>query len=126
MKSGLRCLAIALGALALLAPATHAVADGEHGHAARPQLIPRAGHGAAVVKALGDRLPAAAATNRMSASRLASILESAATAGVGRDGQLFYKEAAAALAAAGAEVTAAAAYPESSTFALHSLPGSAH
>jgi hypothetical protein len=124
-----RGIAIALGALALLTPATHAVADGGdggHGPAARAQLLPRAGHGAAVVKALGDRLPAAAATNRMSATRLAEILESDSTAWIGRDGQLFYKEAAETLAGDGTQVSAASAYPESSTFALHSLPGSAH
>jgi hypothetical protein len=124
---GPRSLAAAVGALALLAPA-HAVAAGRPDPGARPQLLARAGHGAGVVQALGGKLPDAAATNRMSPSRLAGILEQDHTAWIGTDGQLFYKEAAAAIPASGTttQVAAASTYPASQTFALHSDATSTH
>jgi hypothetical protein len=128
-------------ALALILP-TNAVADGSHtpDHlpaqasthppSPRPELLTRAGHGAAVVDALGDRLPDAARVNRMSASRLRAILDGDRTAWIGQDGQLFYVEKAEALASTGTAGTVAgaptASYPESQTFALHSLPSSTH
>lgn len=127
MRLGLRSAAVLAGTLALLAPGAHAVADSGQTPAPGAQLLSRAGHGAAVVKALGDDLPAAAATNRMSPTRLADLLQSDHTAWLGQDGRLFYKEAAAAPAqAAGTTEIAAATLPAAQTFALHSLPGSAH
>jgi hypothetical protein len=123
----LRSAATVLGALALLAPAQAVASDGP-GPGPEPQLLVRPGHGAAVVQALGDRLPAAAATNRMSPSRLAGILENDHTAWVGADGRLFYKEAAATLAPSGdtTPVASASTYPASQTFALHSNALSTH
>ena len=125
--------ALALAAaLALLAPASlaaHAAADDRHGSPAdRPQLLTHVGHGPAVVKALGDRLPQAAATNRMSPAALREVLEHDPTAWIGQDGQMFYVEEAETLDVALGSVAGAAtaAYPESQTFALHSLPGSNH
>jgi hypothetical protein len=116
---------IALAALALLVPTQIASADDAREPAARAQLLTKAGHGAAVVKALGDRLPAAAATNRMSASRLRAILESDPTAWIGPDGQMFYvEEAEEPPTVTAAESIPTASYPLSDTFALHSLPGS--
>src|SRR3954447_24404599 len=127
----LRLALVGAAALALAAP-THAVAAGAPTPSPSPQarahLLARSGHGPAVVAALGDRLPQAAATNRMSPTALRAVLENDPTAWVGQDGQLFYVEKAEALTAttgltAGA---ATATYPESNTFALHSLPGSTH
>jgi hypothetical protein len=133
--------ALALAAaLALLAPwslAAHAAANDtandtgndRHGSPAdRPQLLAHVGHGAAVVKALGDRLPQAAATNRMSPAALREVLEDDPTAWIGLDGQMFYVEKAETLEALQGSVAGAATavYPESQTFALHSLPGSNH
>lgn len=99
----------------------------------RPHLLARAGHGAAVVEALADRLPEAAATNRMSAAKLEEILKADPSAWIGRDGQMFYVEEAeaadaaqAGAAAAGVAGAATATYPEAQTFGLHSLPGSNH
>jgi hypothetical protein len=121
-----RLSAAFLGAVALLAP-THAVADGRPEPAARPQLLAHAGHGAAVVSALGDRLPAAAAVNQMSTTKLRTILANDPTAWLGADGHMFYVEEAEALPQADLTPgTATATYPESQTFALHSLPGSTH
>src|SRR4051794_38833986 len=121
--------AVALAAaLALVAP-THAAADDAHGvPPARPHLLGHVGHGAAVVEALGDRLPEAAAANRMSPTKLRAILERDPSAWVGEDGQVFYVEPAEALGIAAANVAGAATatYPASQTFALHSLPGSTH
>src|SRR3954447_21549296 len=127
----LRLALVGAAALALAAP-THAVAAGAPTPSPSPQarahLLARSGHGPAVVEALGDRLPQAAATNRMSPTALRAVLENDPTAWVGQDGQLFYVEKAEALTAttgltAGA---ATATYPASDTFALHSLPGSTH
>lgn len=127
MHPGLRSALALTGALALLGPTTHAVAGTGASPTPHAHVLAHAGHGAAVVKALGDRLPDAAATNRMSPARLAAILESDPTAWVGPDGQMFYQEAAETLSAAGATTQiAAASLPASQTFALHSLPGSAH
>ena len=127
MRPRVHLIAAAVAALALLVP-THAYAGGAHPAAGdRQRLLSRAGHGAAVVEALGAQLPAAAATNRLSATRLREILESDPTAWIGQDGQLFYVEEAESLQSAGLVAGAAtAAYPESQTFALHSLPGSTH
>jgi hypothetical protein len=126
MHPGVRFGATMLGALVLLAP-TYAVADDGPPVGPRAQVLARAGHGAAVVEALGTRLPAAAATNRMSASRLRTILETDPTAWLGRDGQLFYVEETQSLAQADTTSgVATATYPTSQTFALHSLPGSKH
>lgn len=110
-------------ALVAFAP-TNAIADDKHEPTARAQLLARPGHGAAVVQALGDRLPAAAETNRMSPEKLRHILETDPTAWIGGDGQMFYVEPTETLAAGESTVIAAATYPESQTFALHSLPGS--
>lgn len=92
----------------------------------RPRLLQRAGHGRAVVEALGDRLPQAAAVNQMSVTKLRTLLEEDPSAGLGTDGQLFYVEEAATLDEA-AEILAAesvptTSYAESETFALHSNP----
>jgi len=126
MHPGVRFGAAILGALVMFCPTDAVAADGPpvtpHSH-----VLARAGHGAAVVEALGDRLPAAAATNRMSPTRLREILASDPTAWVGEDGQLFYVEQAESLAQQGATAgVATATYPASQTFALHSLPGSNH
>lgn len=127
MPSRIRAAAAILAALALLTP-VHAYASGSD-RSARPQLLARAGHGDAVVEALGARLPAAATLNRMSTARLREILSTDPTAWIGKDGQLYYVEKAEALTAGTAGVVAGAAtasYPASQTFALHSLPGSTH
>mgnify|MGYP001043723388 CR=1 FL=1 len=47
--------------------------------------------------ALGDRLPAAAAMNRMSTTELRDLLESDSTAWVGKDGRIFYVDRAEAM-----------------------------
>ena len=131
MHPHVRLTVATLAAITLLLPA-EAVAAGsgaQDGHRPTPRarLLERAGHGEAVVRALGDRLPAVAATNRMSATRLQEILESDPTAWVGGDGQMFYVEKAETLqATAPSAPPALATYPESQTFALHSLPGSKH
>jgi hypothetical protein len=141
MKVGVRTAAAVVGALALLAPgyASHATTRADREPPARAQLLARAGHGPAAVRALGDRLPAAAATNQISPTRLRRTLESDPSAWIGKDGQMFYVEAAEEVPAPeiGPELSpeisqevgstvAAAAYPQSATFALHSLPGSTH
>src|SRR3954469_21817578 len=121
-----RSVAALTAALAVRAP-TQAIADGSTPSTPHAHVLARAGHGHAVVAALGDRLPAVAATNRMSEARLRSILERDDTAWLGQDGQLFYVEELEAQTAAGTVAGAAVAtYPESQTFALHSLPGSTH
>jgi hypothetical protein len=125
MRGRTQILGAVVAALALLAPA-QAVAAGEHQPDPRPRLLARAGHGTAVVAALGDRLPAAATLNRMSATRLRDLLESDSTAWLGQDGRLFYVEKAETVTGATTATTTAAAYAPSQTFALHSLPGSTH
>jgi hypothetical protein len=126
MHPGVRFGAAVFGALVLLTPADAVAADGPP-VTPRSHVLAHAGHGAAVLAALGDRLPAAAATNRMSATRLRDILANDETAWVGEDGQLFYVEQAESLAQADATSgVATATYPASQTFALHSLPGSDH
>jgi hypothetical protein len=126
MRGRTLVLGAVVATLALCAP-VDAIADQGRGPAPRPALLAHAGHGHSVVEALGARLPAVAATNRMSETRLRGILESDPTAWIGQDGQLFYVEKAEALTAQMAAVPAAlATYPESQTFALHSLPGSTH
>jgi hypothetical protein len=126
MHPGVRFGATILGALVLLCPTDAVASDGPpvtpHSH-----VLARAGHGAAVLEALGDRLPAAAATNRMSVTRLRTILATDESAWVGQDGQLFYVEQAESVAQAGTTPgVATATYPVAQTFALHSLPGSTH
>jgi hypothetical protein len=92
-----------------------------------PRLLSRAGHGRAVIEELGDRLPRAATVNRMSPAALRAVLDRDPSAWLGEDGQLYYVEKAEALPGTGLLPGAATAvYPESQTFALHSLPGSAH
>ncbi len=119
-------MAAVVAGLGLLAP-THALASQGRGPAPRATLLSHAGHGEAVVRALGSRLPSAAATNRMSQSRLRDILRSDPTAWIGKDGQLFYVEKAQTVTAEMASAPPAlSTYPESQTFALHSLPGSTH
>jgi hypothetical protein len=120
-------LAAVGAALALLAP-TRAVAADSPRPVPAPRLLAHAGHGAAAVDALGDRLPAAATTNRMSATALRRLLETDPTAWLGKDGRLFYVEKADALTAATGTTTTTASptYAPSQTFSLHSLPGSMH
>ena len=128
MRPRAQLIAAALAAFALLVPA-HAYAGGAHASTDRTQLLARAGHGDAVVEALGARLPAAASVNRMSASRLREILASDPTAWIGQDGQMFYVEKTETLVPGTAGLVpgaATASYPASETFALHSLPGSTH
>jgi hypothetical protein len=128
MHPVLRSALALTGTLALLGPTTHAVADGGGTPPPRAQLLARGGHGAAVVSALGDKLSAAARTNRMSSRELASVLESDHTAWLGADGQLFYKEAAEAVSLTSTVVApiSPAIYPTSQTFALHSDSASTH
>jgi hypothetical protein len=133
--SQVRTAAALVAALVLLAPA-QVHADGapdptDPAAAASPtraQLLTRAGHGQAVVEALGDRLPEAAATNQMSATKLRKILQRDPTAWVGADGQMFYVERADAASqdVVAAESVPTASYPASQTFVLHSLPTSTH
>jgi hypothetical protein len=126
--------AAALAAFAVLLPLqAHAAGQADPGGpgadpSKRPHVLTHAGHGAAVVEALGDRLPEAATTNRMSATKLRGILERDPSAWIGQDGQLFYVEQADVPVAAAGNVpgAATATYPEGQTFALHSLPGSTH
>ena len=114
-------------ALLLLAP-TQALADSGHGSDGRMHVLDRPGHGTQVLAELGDRLTEVAATNKMSASRLRTVLASDSTAWIGQDGQLYYVEPAEQLLGPVGTVVGAAtaSYPESQTFALHSLPGSTH
>lgn len=139
MHHRLRLAAGATAALVVLLPAQAAVGDASAStpptlspSAAeapdRPRLLERAGHGRAVLEALGDRLPEAAAINSMSASALRTVLDRDSSAWLGADGQLFYVEEAATEAEA-AEIVAAesvptTSYPESETWVLHSNPGS--
>lgn len=122
-----RRAALVAAALLLLAP-TQAFGDGSPVPGGRPRVLTRAGHGAAVVAALGDKLPEVAATNRMSTTRLREILSTDPTAWVGQDGQVYYVEPAEQLLGPVGTVAGAAtaSYPESQTFALHSLPDSPH
>jgi hypothetical protein len=112
MQHRLRLAATAAAALVLLVPAQAAVAGTPGTTTApasvsaadapdRPRLLQRAGHGRAVVEALGDRLPQAAATNQMSTTKLRGLLEEDSSAWLGADGQLFYVEEAATSAACG-------------------------
>lgn len=115
-----------MGALVLFSP-TQALADAGGPPAPGSHVLDRAEHGLAAVSALADRLPSVAATNRMSATRLRTILETDHTAWVGPDGHLFYQEAAETVAqGSGPVAVPTATYPESQTFALHSLPTSSH
>jgi hypothetical protein len=114
-----------LGAVLLTGP--NAFADGAAPPSPGGDVLARAAHGLSAVSALADRLPAVAATNRMSATQLRSILETDPTAWVGPDGRLFYKEAAETVAqGSGPAMVPTATYPASQTFALHSLPSSTH
>lgn len=138
MQHRLRLAVAASAALVLLAPAQAAVAQASPAapesvspSAAeapdRPRVLQRAGHGRAVVEALGDRLPQAAMVNQMSATKLRALLESDSSAWLGADGQLFYVEEAVTVAEA-AEMVAAesvptTSYAESETWVLHSNPG---
>ena len=117
----------AVATLTLLAP-THALAGRAPSPSPRAHLLAHSGHGHAVVEALGSKLPAAATTNRMSETKLRGILERDPSAWIGQDGQLFYVEPAEQLLGPVGTVAGAAtaSYPESQTFTLHSLPGSAH
>lgn len=139
MQHRLRLAATAAAVLVLLVPAQAAVAGaptaGSPGRTLsaadapdRPRLLERAGHGRAVVEALGADLPQAAATNQMSATKLRAILDRDPSAWLGADGQLFYVEEAA-TAAEAAEIVAAESVPmttyaDSETWVLHSSPGS--
>jgi hypothetical protein len=120
-------LAPVAAALLLLAP-TQALADGGHEPVGRLHVLDHPGHGAAVLAALGDRLPDVATTNGLSTSRLRTVLATDPTAWIGQDGHLFYVEPAEQLIGPVGTVAGAAtaSYPESQTFALHSLPGSTH
>jgi hypothetical protein len=134
MRLDLRPVVVAT-ALILLWP-THAAAAGSDPSptaaqaAASHRVLDHPGHGRAVLDALGDRVPEAAATSGLSAHRFREILTEDPTAWIGVDGHLFYVEESASLAevaaglASGSEVMTA--YPSSQTFALHSLPGSTH
>lgn len=55
-------------------------------------VLPRKLRGQAAVDALGDRLPAVAARNGLSSSRLTRILTEDRTAWIAEDGQMFYRE----------------------------------
>lgn len=90
------------------------------------QLLARASHGQAAVTALGSRLPAAAALNRMSETRLKGILTRDPEAWLGTDGRMFYKDADQATATPAAASAPTAAYALADTFTLHSLPTSQH
>lgn len=136
MWGQIRAAAAAVVAVALLAPTQAFATDGAPESvrvsgddaatpAPRPTLLERAGKGRAVVEALGDRLPEAAAVNRMSAARLRTLLTTDHTARLGTDGQLFFAEEEEALAADAPVSTPTSTYPASSTFALHSKPDSA-
>jgi hypothetical protein len=122
-----RRAALGAAALLLLAP-TQAFGDDTHLPGSRPHVLAHAGHGAAVLAALGDKLPEVAASNAMSTTRLREILSRDSSAWVGQDGQIYYVEPAEQLLGPVGAVSGAApaSYPESQTFALHSLPGSTH
>ena len=81
--------------------------------------------GQAAVEQLGDRLPEVAAANRMSAERLTALLRSDPTLRVGAGNRLLYIDTALPPRAAAPPV-AHGPYPYSSTFRLHSKPGSKH
>ncbi|UDY23251.1 fibronectin type III domain-containing protein [Nocardioides sp. Kera G14] len=88
-------------------------------------------HGAKAVSELGTSLPAVATNAGLTSAQLEGVLRSDPTAWVSRDGRVFYKEEVptAPKPVAGLSKTAGTAqapYPLSSTFALHSLPGSHH
>jgi hypothetical protein len=126
MTRGVRITAALVCALILCSPA-QALADAGRPPAPGSHVLARAEHGLAAVSALADRLPAVAAANGMSATRLSAVLEADHTAWVGPDGHLFYKEAAETVAqGSGPAAVPTATYPASQTFALHSLPTSTH
>jgi hypothetical protein len=125
MTRGVRITAAVL--LALIISSPRAFADGSGTPSPVGQVLTRSAHGLSAVLALADRLPAVAATNRMSATTLASILQSDPTAWIGPDGRLFYQEAPETVAqGSGPATLPTATYPENQTFALHSLPSSTH
>lgn len=93
------------------------------------KAVPRAMHGRAAVRALGDRLPAAASLNDRTPAQLRSLLVDDSTMWVAPTGRLFVKEsmqAAAPTSGASGLSQAEASAPLDQTFALHSLPGSSH
>jgi hypothetical protein len=106
------------------------------------RFLAKAGHGTAVLDALGTHLDQAAALNKMTPAKLRQIVSSDPTAWIGRDGRMYYveplnakpaKHTTTALAAA----TSASVSPDttdpitppydlSQTFTLHSDPTSTH
>jgi hypothetical protein len=137
--SQVRVVAVVVGALVVLVP-SQVHADNSPGPSSpssgaasvRSLVLARAGHGRAVLRAVGDRLATVAATNRMSTTKLRTILEHDPTAWIGVDGRLFYVEEADTApdttpdGIGAAESVPTGSYPESQTFQLHSLPTSPH
>jgi hypothetical protein len=93
-------------------------------------VLSRKMHGRSAVDALGSRLPAVAARNDLSASRLKKIMVEDPTAWLSEEGKLFYREQMPGLEDASSEQatgsgsgsTTTMAFPTSQTFTLHSRP----
>ncbi|GAA4716623.1 hypothetical protein GCM10023349_40490 [Nocardioides conyzicola] len=85
--------------------------------------LPRPVHGARAVRLLGDRVDEAAALNEMSSDELVRLLSSDPSAWVDSEGAVFYRDP---VVRNAPTRRARAAAPLDQTFALHSLPGSAH
>jgi hypothetical protein len=114
----LPALVLSLGAAAF--SALPAVAE-----PAGPVTLDQATHGRAAVRALGDRLDDAAELNDQQPAELRELLLEDSTAWLDTDANIFFKDTThESAAAAPAATSAAATYPLSQTFRLHSLPGS--
>lgn len=88
-------------------------------------LLPEPQHGRAAVAALGTNLKHAAQRNGLSAPHLRRLLHEDDTAWLGRDGGLYYVEAApSAVSVVAQPISSAALVPATDTFTLHSRPGS--
>jgi len=95
---------------------------------ATPLVLARAGHGAAAITSLGDRLDRTAALNHLSAARLRTLLRTDGTAWVSPSGRLFYREPQPAVAVrSDADVPATATgIDPAQAFTLHSDPTATH
>ncbi|MDQ4097510.1 MAG: fibronectin type III domain-containing protein, partial [Actinomycetota bacterium] len=114
---------------ALVAPGAEATPSPAPSRGDRlPDLITghdRPSHGRAALEMLADRLPEAARRNGMAAEKLREILLEDSSAWLDGDSRLFYQEPAHTEGATSPPTTeAAASYPLSDTFELHSKPGS--
>ena len=115
-------LVLATSAAAAL-PAASAAPNRTITASAPDQLIPEPANGRAALRALDDRLPAAARVNNMKPAELRDLLLSDSAAWLDPAGRIYYKDPipTGTPASSAPEV---ANYPLEDTFELHSKPGS--